>query len=73
MDDKPTDAVDDKPTDPATMWSNILQVLVVIGAIAGGFFVLFVVSSMFRHISGKVLILGVPIAMAAAVAVGRKK
>ncbi|NQW63146.1 MAG: hypothetical protein HQ461_09980 [Deltaproteobacteria bacterium] len=55
------------------MWSNILQVLVVIGAIAGGFFVLFVVSSMFRHISGKVLILGVPIAMAAAVAVGRKK
>jgi hypothetical protein len=65
--------MDDKPTDPATTWSNILQVLVVIGAIAGGFFVLFVVSSMFRHISGKVLILGVPIAMAAAVAVGRKK
>ncbi len=65
--------MDDKPTDPATRWSNILQVLVVIGAIAGGFFVLFVVSSMFRHISGKVLILGVPIAMAAAVAVGRKK
>jgi len=53
--------------------SNILQALVVIGAIAGGFFVLFVVGSMFRHISGKVLILGVPIAMAAAVAVGRKK
>jgi hypothetical protein len=65
--------MDDKPTDPATTWSNILQVLVVLGAIAGGFFVLFVVSSMFRHISGKVLILGVPIAMAAAVAVGRKK
>jgi hypothetical protein len=65
--------MDDKPTDPTTTWSYILQVLVVIGAIAGGFFVLFVVGSMFRHISGKVLILGVPIAMAAAVAVGRKK
>ena len=65
--------MDDKPTDGATLWSNILQVLVVIGAIAGGFAVLFVVGSMFRHILGKVLILGVPIAMAAAVAVGRKK
>ena len=65
--------MDGKPTDGATLWSNILQILVVIGAIAGGFFVLFVVGSMFRHISGKVLILGVPIAMAAAVAVGRKK
>ena len=65
--------MDDKPTDGATLWSNILQVLVVSGAIAGGFAVLFVVGSMFRHILGKVLILGVPIAMAAAVAVGRKK
>jgi len=65
--------MDDKPTEPATTWSNILQVLVVIGAVVGGFFVLFVVGSMFRHILGKVLILGVPIAMAAAVAVGRKK
>lgn len=65
--------MDDKPTDGATLWSNILQVLVVIGAIAGGFAVLFVVGSLFRHILGKVLILGVPIAMAAAVAVGRKK
>jgi hypothetical protein len=65
--------MDDKPTDGATIWSNILQVLVVIGAVIGGIFVLFVVGSMFRHILGKVLILGVPIAMAAAVAVGRKK
>lgn len=65
--------MDDKPTDGANLWSNILQALVVIGAIAGGFAVLFVVSSLFRHTLGKVLILGVPIAMAAAVAVGRKK
>jgi len=65
--------MDDKPKDGASLLSNILQVAVFIGAVIGGFFVLFVVGSMFRHILGKVLILGVPIAMAAAVAVGRKK
>lgn len=65
--------MDDRPKEGATLLSNILQVVVVIGAIAGGFFVLFVVGSLFRHTLGKVLILGVPIAMAAAVAVGRKK
>lgn len=65
--------MDDKPDKGPSLLSNILQVAVVIGAIAGGFVVLFVVGSLFRHILGKVLILGVPIAMAAAVAVGRKK
>jgi hypothetical protein len=63
----------DEPTDPATTWSNILQVLIVIGAVVGGIVALVAVGSLLGRLLGKFLIVGVPIAMAAAVAMGRKK
>ena len=63
----------DDPKDWAAIWSNVLQWGVILGAIVLGCVAIFVVSHAFGRIIIKLLLVGVPIAGAAAVAVGRKK
>ena len=62
-----------EPKDWAAIWSNMIQVAILIGAIALGGFALLKLSSWFRYPVIKLLIVGVPVAMAAAAAMGNKK
>ena len=61
-----------EPKDWAAIWSNILQFAVVAGAVVIGCIALFAVSTLLGRLLFKILLVGVPVAFAAAVAAGRK-
>jgi uncharacterized membrane protein len=63
----------EEPKDWGAIVSNIIQVAILVGAIVLGGFALLKFSSWFRYPVLKLLIVGVPVAMAAAAAIGSKK
>lgn len=63
----------EEPKDWATIWSNLMQGAIVVGAVILGFMAFFVVSHFLGRIIIKLLMVGVPVALAAAVAMGSKK
>jgi len=63
----------EEPKDWASIWSNVLQWGILLGAIGLGCVALFMANHFLGRTIFKLLMFGVPVALAAAVAIGSKK